>query len=218
MGTPNNPANPHMQAPVIPTGFIQGDQGMLVPVYPPDALNQYMTGNPDQQAQAPTNPSGSTEGRPTVAWHPYPPPVAPVNSQPVIFHPYINSPLPPPGSHQMGTHGWIPGHGWLGVPPQLGHTQGVPGRRFSSSPAGGPATVMMGSGFERNLPPRRQHRREPQAQYQKNNFYRGPAGRPPKSSFNSPRSPPNVPPASALHSVPHGDTFMDGNWQRWSAD
>ncbi|KAF8841966.1 hypothetical protein BDN67DRAFT_1010225 [Paxillus ammoniavirescens] len=218
IGTANNPANPHMQAPVIPTGFIQGDQGMLVPVYPPDALNQYMTGNPDQQAQVPTDSSGSTEGRPAVAWHPYPPPVAPLNSQAVIFHPYINSPLPPPASHQMGTHGWIPGHGWLGVPPQLGHTQGVPGRRFSSSPAGGPATVMMGSGFERNLPPRRQHRREPQAQYHQNNFYRGPAGRPPKSSFNSSRSPPNVPPASALHSVPHGDTFMNGNWQLRSAD
>ncbi|KIL00985.1 hypothetical protein PAXRUDRAFT_7769 [Paxillus rubicundulus Ve08.2h10] len=209
MAATNNPVNPHMQAPVIPTGFIQGDQGMLVPIYPPDVLNQYMTGNPDQQAQVLTNPSGSTEGQPTVAWHPYPPPV---NQQAVFFHPYINSPLPPPVSHQMGNHGWIPGHGWLGAPPQLGHTQGVPGRRFSSSSAGGPATVMMGSSFDRNLPPRRQHRREFQAQYHKNNFYRGSAGRPPKSSFNSPRFPPNVPPTSALHNAPHGDTFMDGNW------
>ncbi|KAF9225409.1 hypothetical protein BS17DRAFT_778555 [Gyrodon lividus] len=211
--------NPHTQAPVIPTGFIQGDQGMLVPVYPPDALNQYMTGNQDQPTQAPTNSSGSTEGQPAIAWHPYPPPVAPVNPQTVIFHPYINS--PPPASHQMGTHAWFPGHAWLGVPPQFGHTQGVPGRRFSSSPAGGPATVMMGSNFERNLPPRRQYRRETQAQYHKNNFARGPAGRPPKSSFNSSRFPSNVQPPSTLHSAPHGphgDMPVDGSRKHWSAD
>ena len=32
------------QAPLAPSGFIQNDQGTLIAVYPPDALDQYMSG------------------------------------------------------------------------------------------------------------------------------------------------------------------------------
>ncbi|KAF9481659.1 hypothetical protein BDN70DRAFT_510802 [Pholiota conissans] len=33
------------QAPLIPTGFIQNEQGTLIPVYQPEALDQYMAGS-----------------------------------------------------------------------------------------------------------------------------------------------------------------------------
>ena len=32
------------QAPLAPSGFIQNDQGTLIAVYSPDALDQYMSG------------------------------------------------------------------------------------------------------------------------------------------------------------------------------
>ncbi|KAG9314018.1 hypothetical protein JVU11DRAFT_4796 [Chiua virens] len=142
-GVANNPTLIHAQAPLIPTGFIQGDQGMLVPVYPPDALNQYMTGNQDQ-SQPSTN-SGIAEGQSSVAWRTCPPP--PVRPQAVIFHSYINPPLTAPP--HLGAHAWVPGHAWQGVAPQTGNPHGMPGRRVASAP-GGPTPIPMGSGFERN--------------------------------------------------------------------
>lgn len=214
LGVANNPTLLHAQAPLIPTGFIQGDQGMLVPVYPPDALNQYMAGNQDQ-AQAPTN-SGSAEGQPSVTWRPYPPP--PIRPQAVIFHSYINPPLTTPPPHHLGTHTWMPGHTWHGVTPQSGNPHGVPGRRISSSPAGGPASIPMGSSFERNIiPPRRQYRRDNHSQHHKNNFTRGTAGRFGKTSFDAPRSPPDIQPVS-VHQMAIPDTTIDANWQRGSTD
>ena len=213
-GVANNPALLHTQAPLIPTGFIQGDQGMLVPVYPPDALNQYMAGNQDQ-GQAPTN-SGSAEGQPPVTWRPYPPP--PIRSQAVIFHSYINPPLTAPPLHHLGAHAWIPGHTWHGVPPQSGNSHGVPGRRISSSSVGGPASIPMGSSFERNLvPPRRQYRRDNHSQHHKNNFVRGTNGRFGKASFEGPRSPSGIQPVS-VPQIPIPDTSIDANWQRWNTD
>ncbi|KAF9245752.1 hypothetical protein BU15DRAFT_70822 [Melanogaster broomeanus] len=212
LGTANSSGNLRTQPPVIPTGFIQGDQGMLVPVYPPEALNQYMTGNQDPP---PPGFSGSTEGQHAVAWHPYPP-VAPVNPQALVFHPYIGSALPPPA---MGNHGWIPGHGWPGVPPPPpppGHAQGVPGHPISSSPAGGPATVTMTPTSEHNPPSRRQNRRQNPAGHHKNNFARG--GRPPRGSLNSSRSTPNVQSAVTHPSMLQSDTSTDGNWQQWNTD
>jgi hypothetical protein len=47
----------HSQAPLLPTSFIQGDQGTLIPVYHPEALDHYMssgghaTSPPQFQAQ-----------------------------------------------------------------------------------------------------------------------------------------------------------------------
>lgn len=56
------------QAPLVPTGFIQGEQGILIPLYQPEALDQYnTTGN--QQTPTPTwQPSAQ---HPT-AWRQYP--------------------------------------------------------------------------------------------------------------------------------------------------
>jgi hypothetical protein len=213
LGLASNPTILHTQAPLIPTGFIHGDQGMLVPVYPPDALNQYMAGNQDQ-GQAPTN-SGSTERQPPVAWRPYPPP--PIRPA-VIFHPYINPPLTAPPPHHLGAHQWAPGHPWHGVAAQLGNPHGGPGRRIASSPAGGPAPIPMGSGFERNLvPPRRQYRRDNHSQPHKNNFTRGPVGRFGKPPFDAPRSPSDIQ-STSVPQIAVPDTSVDANWQRWNTD
>lgn len=210
-GVASNPTLLHTQAPLIPTGFIQGDQGMLVPVYPTDALNQYMAGNQDQ-GQAPNN-SGSAEGQSPVTWRPYPPP--PIRPQAVIFHSYINPPPTAPPPHPLGAHAWVPGHTWHGVPPQPGNGHAMPGRRMSSSPVGGPAP--MGSNFERNLvPPRRQYRRD---NHHKNNFARGTAGRFGKASFEAPRSPSDVQPAPIPQiAIPNTLPVTDANWQRWNTD
>lgn len=213
-GVANNPTLLHAQAPLIPTGFIQGDQGMLVPVYPPDALNQYMAGNQDQgQALANSEPA---EGQPPVTWRPYPPP--PICPPTVIFHSYINPPLTAPPPPHLGAHAWIPGHAWHGVTPQLGNPHGMPGRRIASSPAGGPASIPMGPSFERgSVPPRRQYRRDHHVQHQKNNFARGTGGRFGKAPFDAPRSPSDIQPVP-VPQIAIPDTSIDANWQRWSTD
>ena len=216
VGVANNPTLFHAQAPLIPTGFIQGDQGMLVPVYPPDALNQYMAGSQDQ-GHAPTN-SGSAEGQPPVTWRPYPPP--PICPQTVIFHSYINPPLTaPPPHHHLGAHAWIPGHALHGVTPQLGNPHGVPGRRISSTPAGGPTSNPMASSFERGLvPPRRQYRRDNHAQHHKsnNNFARGTAGRFGKAPSDAQRSPSDTP--VSVPQIPIPETSIDASWEHWNTD
>ena len=77
--------SPH--APLLPTGFIQGEQG-LIPVYQPEALDSYMAGpslNPTQgQSQSPT------------AWRQYPFPFIPV------------PPAPVPMAGNPGNIGWNP--------------------------------------------------------------------------------------------------------------
>ncbi|THH19048.1 hypothetical protein EW146_g2051 [Bondarzewia mesenterica] len=87
-----NPAPPsdmqQLQPPLLPTGFIQGEDG-LVPVYPPEALDQYMSNSGGQsQSQALTpalqpQPEGMRRSATMVApggWghYPYPPPFYPV--------------------------------------------------------------------------------------------------------------------------------------------
>lgn len=76
----------------MPTGFIQGENGALIPVYQPEALDQYMAGG---ATQTPTIPS---HGQPQnlAAWRPFPPTSA---------YPYI------PASQ---TTGQTPGHGHQG--------------------------------------------------------------------------------------------------------
>lgn len=206
-GAANNATLFHTQAPLIPTGFITGDQGMLVPVYPPDALNQYMAGNQDQ-CLAPN--SGNAEGQPPVTWRPYPPP--PIRPQAVVFHSYINPPLATPPLHHLGAHGWISGPTWHG-PPQSGNGHGVPGRRISTSPVGGSASMPMGSNLERNMVPRRHYRRDNHVQHHKNNFGRGPGGRFGKPSFEAVRSPQDMPPPRIA-----SEPSIDANWQRWNTE
>lgn len=74
-------------APLIPTGFIQGEQG-LIPVYQPEALDNYMASPSPNPAQ--TQPQSPT------AWRQYP-------ATPTF--PFI--PVPPMAGHP-GSFGWIP--------------------------------------------------------------------------------------------------------------
>ncbi|PBK76730.1 hypothetical protein ARMSODRAFT_1011957 [Armillaria solidipes] len=57
------------QPPVIPTGFIQNDQGTLIAVYQPEAIDQYMTGGqvstPPNSGQAPATMNNWTSPAPT---------------------------------------------------------------------------------------------------------------------------------------------------------
>ncbi|KAH7886154.1 hypothetical protein F5I97DRAFT_1809036 [Phlebopus sp. FC_14] len=205
-----NLANLPTQAPLMPTGFIHGDQGMLVPVYPPDALNQYMLGSQEQETSAPANTSGTADAQSAVAWRPYSS-GATVHTQAVILHSYPNShALQTP--HQMVTQGWIPNHAWQGMASHSAHMQGVPGRQFPlPSPVGGVPTGRIESPFGRNLPSRRQHRRDNQMQYHKNNVPRS-SGRTSRTTLSSSRSTPNAQPLPTS-GLPPSDTGSD--WQHW---
>ena len=74
-------------APLLPTGFIQGEQG-LIPVYQPEALDSYMAGPSPNPAQ--TLPKSPT------AWRQYPFPFIPV------------PPAPVPMASNPGNIGWNP--------------------------------------------------------------------------------------------------------------
>lgn len=52
------------QAPLAPTGFVQDNQGTLIPVYQPEALDQYMASQPPGARQAPFHPASSQ------SWYP----------------------------------------------------------------------------------------------------------------------------------------------------
>lgn len=58
-----------IQPPVRATGFIQGEHGMLIPVYQPEALHQYMS-NTDQSQSPHSAPAAIP---PTSVWPQYPP-------------------------------------------------------------------------------------------------------------------------------------------------
>ncbi|KAG2062337.1 hypothetical protein BDR06DRAFT_966134 [Suillus hirtellus] len=158
------------QAPLIPTGFIHGDQGILVPVYPPDALNQYMSGAQGEQASTSTETTlASLPVQPPNNWKPYPPPgFAPgMSVPPGIQHPN-SGPFP-----MMTPHGWMPNHASFSINQ---HMQAP--SNFSGAP--------MQPVFEQrniNVPPRRQHRRDHQSNFK--NGGRGHPGRYPRGSFAS---------------------------------
>ncbi|KAF8807798.1 hypothetical protein BYT27DRAFT_7189890 [Phlegmacium glaucopus] len=52
---PGQPHHINAQAPLVPTGFIQNDQGTLVAVYHPEALDQYLARTQGSPAPPPTN-------------------------------------------------------------------------------------------------------------------------------------------------------------------
>ncbi|GBE77675.1 predicted protein [Sparassis crispa] len=90
----------NMQPPLRPTGFIQGEHGTLIPVYQPEALDQYMSNT--QHTQSP--PQGPTQGQPPLAWPHYPQ---------VPMYPYAvqSQPMAPSSSQQTQLaqqRGWIP--------------------------------------------------------------------------------------------------------------
>ncbi|KAG1757119.1 hypothetical protein EDB19DRAFT_1900668 [Suillus lakei] len=195
------------QAPLIPTGFIHGDQGILVPVYPPDALNQYMSGAQAEQA------STSTEAAPASLpvqtpnnWRPYP---LPTFASGILVPPGIQHPNPGPFP-MMGPHGWMPNHASFGINQHVQSPSNIP-----LGPSGAPMQPM----FEQrniNVPPRRQHRRDHQSNFK--NGGRSHPGRYPRGSFT-----PNAPMMSA-HLAPGPDHFTSSQrdvqsgpgWNQWS--
>ncbi|KAF5352462.1 hypothetical protein D9756_006010 [Leucocoprinus leucothites] len=63
-----SPATSASQAPLAPSGFVQNDQGTLIAVYPPDALDQYMSGQSNGSSSV-SNPSTSAQSISTsTAW------------------------------------------------------------------------------------------------------------------------------------------------------
>ncbi|KAH7930380.1 hypothetical protein BV22DRAFT_1028340 [Leucogyrophana mollusca] len=175
-GPASNAPTPQ-QAPLLPTGFIQGT-GMLVAVYPPDALNQYMSGHQDQQTAATPGAAVVTPQGPTpAAWRPFPhaspgyPPVATMPSATGLQQ----QPYPHGGGTPGGSHGWTPNVSPAGPGSQGPYFPGAHARQlFPSTSNSGTAGFGNGPTFEqRNIPPRRQYRRDNQSNYHKHNNSRG---------------------------------------------
>ncbi|KAK0208832.1 hypothetical protein DFS33DRAFT_1380321 [Desarmillaria ectypa] len=95
------PQQAHVQQPpVIPTGFIQNDQGTLIAVYQPEAIDQYMTGG---QVPSPPN-SGQAPAHTMNNWTPSPAPTFGVPGQvPPRMSMQARQMLAPPGGI-----GWMP--------------------------------------------------------------------------------------------------------------
>ncbi|KAF7303262.1 RNA binding protein [Mycena kentingensis (nom. inval.)] len=124
------------QAPLQPTGFMQSNLGTLIPVYPPDALDQYMATNhhaqatstppqqpaQQQQQQSAPPPHPSTAHGPP-AYQPFPPPPY---AFPNAMHPLVGMApreFPPqhPASAAMNGAFVLPHHIHNGQSPNLPH-------------------------------------------------------------------------------------------------
>jgi hypothetical protein len=90
------PQQQNGQAPLVPTGFIQGEQGTLIPVYQPEALDQYMTSGSHQPPALAPQPQAQN----LPAWRQYP--QAP--TFPFIPIPQMAGQMPA----QPGNVGWMP--------------------------------------------------------------------------------------------------------------
>lgn len=132
------------QAPLVPTGFIQGEQGTLIPLYQPEALDQYATtGN-----QQPITPTSTTQS--PVAWRQYPQvPYPYIHGQPPAPQGSVNwvSSMPPP-VFPPGQHAAVPtfrgSHPGVGQAGRYGQLQ-TPTRRHRQAT------------YDRNLPTRPPH-------------------------------------------------------------
>ncbi|KAH7916363.1 hypothetical protein BJ138DRAFT_1108734 [Hygrophoropsis aurantiaca] len=201
------------QAPLIPTGFIQGNQGMLVAVYPPDALNQYMSGVGEQHTVTPGTPQ--TPAPPV--WRPFP--LATPGYQSIVAIPPVSGAslqqYPQTGRASGREQGWSPSPSPGGGPgPTNSYFAGPhPHSRqpFPSASHNGPTSFGHGSTFEpRYVPPRRQFRRDNQ-HYHKNNNPRGNGyQRYPRGgySLNSPSGP------GTYNEHPHHETNVETGWTR----
>ncbi|KAJ6504401.1 hypothetical protein DFH09DRAFT_292099 [Mycena vulgaris] len=109
-------SSPRGQAPLQPTGFIQNEQGTLIPVYQPEALDQYMASN--QTAPTTTPPAQAQPLNGTATWQQYPPP--PAHAFPSPLHPMMGvSPRAFPLQAQTGANiAWAPGQ----FPPPQPHS------------------------------------------------------------------------------------------------
>ncbi|KAG1754829.1 uncharacterized protein EDB91DRAFT_255420 [Suillus paluster] len=193
------------QAPLIPTGFIHGDQGILVPVYPPDALNQYMSGAQGEQA--------STSAEAALA----PPPAHPPNSWRSYLPPAFTPGMPvPPGIQHptpgpfpvMGPHGWMPN-------PSFGMNQHM--QAPLNVPLGSGSAPMLPMFEQHNMPPRRHHRRDNQSNFK--NGGRGHPGRYPRGSFppNAPVMNVRPPPGPAHFTSSQRDVQSGPEWNHWGS-
>lgn len=134
---------PNAQAPLVPTGFIQGEQGTLIPVYQPEALDHYMTTGTHPTPGLPPQPQTQNSS----AWRQFP------------FIPI------PPMTSQTPTHsgnlGWMPNQPPLvfsGQQPSAsafrgGHRVGQPGQHHA------PPRRHRQSTYDRNIPTRSPHTR-----------------------------------------------------------
>ncbi|KAF9460117.1 hypothetical protein BDZ94DRAFT_947042 [Collybia nuda] len=117
--------NLNSRAPLIPTGFIQNEQGTLIAVYQPEALDQYLAGSHSA-------PSSQAPVQSVSSWAQYPPP------QPNGF-PFSGPPptaiMPtrptPPSITQVG---WVPNQGYVSQPSQ---STPLPNPSFGSGYRGG---------------------------------------------------------------------------------
>ncbi|KAH9835913.1 uncharacterized protein C8Q71DRAFT_908297 [Rhodofomes roseus] len=162
--TQPHPSHANQQPPLRPTGFIQGQHGMLIPVYQPEALHQYMSST--EQNQPPGH--GTTHPPHASTWpqhtqYPFVPysnsmqhtePSHTQNSQPYLQKAWT----PSPASHDMSTQGASSYHrGPLFLPPAAslssmpsfdgGYPVPFPAMRHMHRNAGVPS-------------PRRHHRRD----------------------------------------------------------
>ncbi|KAJ7170094.1 hypothetical protein C8R46DRAFT_223301 [Mycena filopes] len=94
---------PRGQAPLQPTGFIQNEQGTLIPVYQPEALDQYMASN---QAGTPATTPATQPQNGTATWQQYPPPS---HTFPNTIHPMMGMPARafPPQAQASMNGGWV---------------------------------------------------------------------------------------------------------------
>lgn len=187
------------QAPLLPTGFIHGDQGILVPVYPPDALNQYMSGAQDGQTS-------------TSALADTPPPSLPCQP-PNVWRPYLPSAFTPgvpiPSGIQHPSAGAFPMMGPQGPMPNQA-SFGMNQHRYSSGPlcSGAPMQPMF---EQRGAPSRRQYRKGNHPHIK--NGGRGQPGRYPRGSFV-----PNGAMSGPLHFTgSQQDTRNASEWNHWGS-
>ncbi|KAH9950895.1 hypothetical protein B0H21DRAFT_407380, partial [Amylocystis lapponica] len=181
---------PNMQPPLRPTGFIQGNQGTLIPVYHPEALNQYMshaqhTDTAPPHVTAQTQHTGPWPGYPPLSMHPYtipsptPGPFASQDAQTLSQRGWLHSPAPfgHPGSQQVQSNNPPP---YLHHAPPSGPIPTAPSF-YGSYP--GIAPNMLHHNRHNTPPPRRCNRRE--------NYHR----------INPPRASPNRSQSAHAHPV-----------------
>ncbi|KAG6879860.1 hypothetical protein C0992_010529 [Termitomyces sp. T32_za158] len=137
--------NLNNKAPLYPTGFIQNEQGTLIAVYQPEALDQYMAGAP-----AAPPPQYLNQNLPN--WTPYPQPAG----YPAPGGPPPTTAMPVRQTHPSNNMAWIPNQGF--APQQQAHTtphmQQTP---HLAGPAGGPRGGYPESGGQTGGPPFRRH-------------------------------------------------------------
>ncbi|KAL1737600.1 hypothetical protein EV714DRAFT_266399 [Schizophyllum commune] len=118
-------ANGQGQAPLAPTGFVQDGQGTLIPVYQPEALDQYMSSHPPGARQIPFHPNSSQSWYPHIVPHGGQSPHAPATA----------AGRPPPQHVQAQAIPWPTSAFYPTAMPQTGHPQtpplGAPAARMS---------------------------------------------------------------------------------------